>query len=63
MPDEKLPAILFELLRCPADMAKLDYDEENNALVCTECGTSYPVEDNIPDMLTTDEDQGTTDDG
>ncbi|MFC4333739.1 Trm112 family protein [Salininema proteolyticum] len=55
MPDnhteDGLPDILLDILRCPADKAKLEYHEEDDTLVCTECGTAYPVEGNIPVML------------
>lgn len=40
---------LRELLVCPIDKAALDLT--GSALVCTECGRTYPIENGIPNML------------
>ncbi|MFA9501483.1 methytransferase partner Trm112 [Natrinema sp. H-ect1] len=53
---------LLEILCCPLDKHDLDledadYDSEevvDGALVCTECGESYPIEDGIPNLLPPD---------
>ncbi len=46
---------LLALLACPsADHAPLTQSEDGAALVCTACGTSYPIQDGIPVLLTTD---------
>ena len=47
MLDEKLLEILA-CLKCKGD---LDYDKENNKLVCNNCRLIYRVEDDIPIML------------
>ena len=46
MLDEKL----LEILACPVCKGGLDYDEENQKLIC-KCGLRYPVKDGIPIML------------
>ena len=56
MPDQKqepassvLPESLLAILVCPVDHAALRQD--GDSLVCTACGTVYPIEDGIPNML------------
>ena len=44
-----LPASLLAILVCPVDHAALRQD--GDTLVCTACGTVYPIEDGIPNML------------
>jgi uncharacterized protein YbaR (Trm112 family) len=50
-PDQKEPVsdLLVEVLVCPKDQADLRLDGEE--LVCVKCGTRYPIEDGIPNML------------
>ncbi|AGB36882.1 methytransferase partner Trm112 [Natronococcus occultus] len=53
---------LLEILCCPLDKhdleledAEYDGDEVvDGALVCTECGERYPIEDGIPNLLPPD---------
>lgn len=40
---------LRALLVCPVDHGPLEDNEE--ALVCTQCGRRYPIVDGIPDMV------------
>lgn len=47
MIDKKLLAILV----CPVSKAPLEYDEENNELICKASGLAYPIRDGIPVML------------
>ncbi len=47
MIDKKLLSILV----CPVTKAPVEYDEENNELVCKASGLAYPVRDGIPVML------------
>ena len=47
MIDEKLLSILV----CPVSKAPLDYDQENQELVCKASGLAYPIRDGIPVML------------
>ena len=47
MLDEKL----LEILACPKCKGDLEYDKENNKLVCNNCRLIYRVEDDIPIML------------
>ena len=42
---------LLDILVCPVSKAKLEYDEEENVLVCQESRLKYPIEDDIPIML------------
>ncbi len=43
---------LLEKLACPACKNKLDYEEENNRLVCRKCSLGFPVIKGIPVLLT-----------
>jgi len=53
---------LMEILCCPLDKhdLKLEASERDGeeilsgALVCTECGERYPIEDGIPNLLPPD---------
>jgi uncharacterized protein YbaR (Trm112 family) len=53
---------LMDILCCPLDKhdLELDVDEEagdeivSGTLTCTECGTTYPIEDSIPNLLPPD---------
>ncbi len=47
MLDKKLLSILV----CPVSKAPLEYDKENNELICRASGLAYPVRDDIPVML------------
>ncbi|PID55216.1 MAG: hypothetical protein CR978_00060 [Gammaproteobacteria bacterium] len=47
MIDDKLLSILV----CPVSKAPLEYDKENNELLCKASGLAYPVRDGIPVML------------
>lgn len=47
MIDKKLLSILV----CPVSKAPLEYDEENQELICKASGLAYPVRDGIPVML------------
>ena len=44
-----LSDVLIEVLICPKDHA--DLRMEGDELVCVRCGTRYPVEDGVPNML------------
>ncbi len=47
MLDEKL----LEILACPACKGDLEYDRENQKLICHVCKMRYGIEDDIPVML------------
>jgi uncharacterized protein YbaR (Trm112 family) len=47
MLDEKL----LEILACPKCKGDLEYDRENDKLICNECRLIYRIEDDIPVML------------
>ncbi|MGQ9705661.1 MAG: Trm112 family protein [bacterium] len=42
---------LLEILACPLCKVGVDYDKENEKLICPKCGRRYRIEDNIPIML------------
>jgi uncharacterized protein YbaR (Trm112 family) len=47
----KLDPVLLEILVCPDCKGALQVDDENDELICTQCGLIYPVRDDIPVML------------
>ncbi len=57
MLDKKLLSILV----CPVSKAPLEYDKENQELVCKASGLAYPVRDGIPVMLEEEARQLTSD--
>ena len=42
---------LLDILVCPVSKGKLEYNEEENVLVCYESRLKYPIIDDIPIML------------
>jgi len=42
---------LLEILACPKCKQELEYDQENQKLVCDTCRLKYRIEDDIPIML------------
>ena len=42
---------LLEILACPKCKGDLEYDQENNRLICNACRLKYKIEDDIPNML------------
>lgn len=42
---------LLEILACPECKGELEYDRENDRLVCHACRLRFAVEDDIPFML------------
>ncbi len=42
---------LLEILACPKCKGDLEYDEENDRLICHQCRLIYRVEEDIPIML------------
>lgn len=40
---------LLDILACPS--CKGDVKEENNKVVCAECGLKYPIKEGVPIML------------
>lgn len=57
MMDKKLLSILV----CPVSKAPLEYDKENDELVCRASGLAYPIRDGIPVMLESEARQLTAD--
>ena len=46
-----LPQELLDILVCPACKGDLEYDRENQKLICQACRLRYAIEDDIPIML------------
>ncbi|MCG3866160.1 MULTISPECIES: Trm112 family protein [unclassified Photobacterium] len=42
---------LLEIVACPVCKGKLNYDKENNELVCKFDRLAYPINDGIPVLL------------
>jgi hypothetical protein len=42
---------LLNILACPACKGGIEYDQENQKLICQKCGRKYPIRDDIPVML------------
>jgi uncharacterized protein YbaR (Trm112 family) len=44
---------LLDILVCPVSKAPVEWDKENQELVCRSSGLAYPIRDGIPVMLET----------
>ena len=42
---------LLDILACPICKGELDYDKENNELICEKDKLAFPIRDDIPVML------------
>ncbi len=42
---------LLDILACPKCKGDLDYDKENQKLICNKCRLKYDIKDDIPIML------------
>lgn len=42
---------LLDILVCPVSKAPLEYDKDNQELLCRASGLAYPIRDGIPVML------------
>lgn len=42
---------LLDILACPQCKGDLEYDEENQVLICHESRLKFPIKDGIPIML------------
>ena len=42
---------LLDILACPKCKGDLEYDKENNQLICHVCRLKYAIKDDIPIML------------
>ena len=42
---------LLDILACPACKGILEYDSENEKLICQACRLKFRIEDDIPVML------------
>lgn len=43
---------LLEILACPSCKGSLNYNKEQQELICPACRIAYPIRDDIPVMLT-----------
>jgi uncharacterized protein YbaR (Trm112 family) len=46
-----LPDRLLEIIVCPKCKAKLEYNKNDEKLVCNSCRLQYRIEDSIPVLL------------
>lgn len=42
---------LLEILACPKCKGDLEYQKDNNILICNKCRLKYQIKDDIPIML------------
>jgi len=49
--EDPIPKDLFDILACPLCRADLEYSKDKKALLCSDCGTKYPIENKIPILL------------
>lgn len=49
---QEISGELLEILACPACKGDIEYDQENQQLICIgRCNRHYPIRDGIPVML------------
>jgi len=46
-----LNKVLLDILACPQCKGDLEYDTENEKLICHDCRLKYAIKDDIPIML------------
>jgi len=51
MIEDPIPKDLFDILACPLCRADLEYSKNKDSLICSDCGTKYPIKGNIPILL------------
>ena len=50
--EQEISQELLEILACPACKGDIEYDHENQKLICVgECKRRYPIRNGIPVML------------
>ena len=42
---------LVDIIACPVCKGKLEYDKQNQELICKPCRLAYPIRDDIPALL------------
>ncbi len=42
---------LLDILACPKCKGEINFNEEENGLICEKCRLLYPIKDDIPVML------------
>ncbi len=50
----EMDTALLEILACPVCKGDLDYDKNNQELICHKDNLAYPIRDDIPVMLETE---------
>ena len=48
---DPIPKDLFDILACPLCKGDLEYTKDKKGLVCSKCGTKYPIDNGIPILL------------
>ena len=51
MEEQHIPKELLDMLACPVCKEKLNYNEDNTALLCAKCGSKYKIQDGIPVLI------------
>jgi len=49
--ENEIPKELLEILACPVCKGDLEYNKEENKLICYKCRLKYPIREGIPIML------------
>jgi hypothetical protein len=47
----KIQQELLDILACPKCKGDLEFNEEDNGLICAKCSLMYSIKDDIPIML------------
>jgi len=42
---------LLDIIACPKCKGSLEWNQENNTLLCKACQVRYPITDGIPELL------------
>jgi hypothetical protein len=51
---KKIPNDLLEVLACPSCKADLEYQEQQEKLICHNCKLAYPIKEGVPIMIIED---------
>lgn len=49
--EEKISKELLEILACPVCKGDLEYNEDENKLICNKCRLKFPIREGIPVLL------------
>ena len=46
-----LDSVLLEMLVCPESQGMLEYDRQQQELICRQSGLAYPIRDGVPVLI------------